>query len=79
MTDFRSIKLKPGQTPLSFISVVEIRAKELTDCGHCDISDAIMKTRVYRGLTGCQTDQDFLFTYYQDPSVRYFKFGEALK
>ena len=79
LTDFQLMKLKPGQPPLSFISIVEARAEELTDCGHNDISDMIMKTRIYRGLTGCQTLQDFLFTYDQDPSINYFKFREALK
>ena len=35
-----------------------------------------MKKRMYRGLTVCQTLQDFLFTYYLDPSARHFKFRE---
>ena len=78
-TDFQLLKLKPGQTHLSFVSIVETRAKELTDCGHGDIEDSVMKTRIYKGLTGCQTLQDFLFRYYQDPSVTYFRLRAALK
>ena len=38
-----------------------------------------MKTRIYRGLTGRQTLQDFLFTRFQDLSVSYFKFRAASK
>ena len=63
-THFQLLKLKPGQTPLSFVSIVETTTEELTDCGHGDIEDSVMKTRIYKGLTGCQTLQDFLFTYY---------------
>ena len=79
LTDFQLLTLKHGQTPLSFVSLVEAKAEELTDCGHGDIEDSVMKTRIYKGLTGCQTLQDFLFTYFQDPSVSYFKFRAALK
>ena len=43
-TDFQFFKLKPGQTPLSFVSIVETRAEELTDCGHGDINESVMKT-----------------------------------
>ena len=60
-TDFRLLKLKPNQSQLSFVSIVEARAEELTDWGHENKEDGVMKTRIYKGLTGCQTLQDFMF------------------
>ena len=64
---------------MHIVAKVEAKAEELTDCGHGDIEDSVMKTRIYKGLTGCQTLQDFLFTYFQDSIVSYFKFRAALK
>ena len=78
-TDIQLMKNRPGQTPLSFVPVVEAKAEKLTDCGYGDIKDSAMKMRIYKWLAGRQTLQDFLFTWFQDPSVTYFKFRAALK
>ena len=78
-TEFQLMKIRPGQEPLSFMSIVETKAENLTDCGYGEMDDSVMKTRIYKGLTGRQTLPDFLFTWFQDSSVSYFKFRAAVK
>ena len=74
-SDFQLLHIKQGQTPLSFVSLMEAKAEAITDCGHGDIEDDVMETRIYKGLTGCHTSgiplhlfSRFIWELFQAPS-----------
>ena len=79
-TDFMMMRIRSGQDPIGFVEVVEKKAQALVECGyHGEFDDTLMKTRIWRGLTGRQTIQDFLYTWFQDPTISYFRFRSALR
>ena len=79
-TEFQLMKIRGGQDLLEFVEAVEKKATALWDCGfNRDIDDKLLKTRVWQGLTGRTTVQDFLFNWFQDQSISYFQFRSALR
>ena len=53
-TEFQLMRIKPGPDHLTFVVVIKAKAEKLSDCGFGDIEDSIIKTKIYRDLTGRQ-------------------------
>ena len=80
-TEFQLMKIRGGQDVMEFVeAIIERKATTLWDCGfRREIDDYLMKTRVWKGLSGRETIQSFLFTWFQDQTISYFQFRGALR
>ena len=62
-TEFQLMKIRGGQDVMDFVEAIEKKATTLWDCRfRREIDDYLIKTRVWKGLTGRETIQSFLFT-----------------
>ena len=81
-TEFQLMKIRGGQDALDFVDAFERQSTTLWECGfRREIDDyfILMKNRVWKGLTGRDAIQKFLFTWFQDRSIPYFHFRVALR